>query len=208
MPTSDRPSVTTWIGQLRAGHHSAAQQLWERYFDRLVELARRRLHGVSRRASDEDDIALSAFTSFCIGVSEGRFPQLRDRNDLWKLLVVITARKIARQAKHDRRLKRGGPRVRGESALLAHKFESAGTGLDQIVGTSPTPDFVAEVTEEYRRLLDLLGDAQLCRIAVWKMEGFTNDEIAAKLGCVPRTVERKLRVIRSKWSARRHEPRP
>jgi hypothetical protein len=31
------------------------------------------------------------------------------------------------------------------------------------------------------------------------MEGYTTEEIAAKLGYVPRTIERKLRLIRNLW---------
>jgi DNA-directed RNA polymerase specialized sigma24 family protein len=31
------------------------------------------------------------------------------------------------------------------------------------------------------------------------MEGYTNDEIAAKLDCAPSTVERKLQRIRAQW---------
>ena len=56
-------SVTTWVEQLRAGNRAAAQQLWERYFSRLVNLARTKLRGLRRRAADEEDVALSAFDS-------------------------------------------------------------------------------------------------------------------------------------------------
>jgi len=69
-------SVSHWIGQLKAGNHAAAQELWEDYFQRLVRLARRKLRGRSRRAADEEDVALSAFDSFCRGAALGRFPRL------------------------------------------------------------------------------------------------------------------------------------
>src|SRR5262249_37281756 len=58
-------SVSHWIGQLKAGDHAAAQELWNNYFHRLVGLARKKLEGAPRRAADEEDVALSAFTSFC-----------------------------------------------------------------------------------------------------------------------------------------------
>src|SRR5438876_10303530 len=86
-------SVTGWLGQLRSGDPAAAQQLWQRYFQRLVQLARQRLHGSPRRIADEEDVALSAFDSFCRDVQHDRWPQLLDRDNLWRLLVVITARK-------------------------------------------------------------------------------------------------------------------
>src|ERR687886_50259 len=97
----DDGSVTRWLGRLQAGDPAAAQQLWERYFPRLVGLARQRLRGAPRRAADEEDVALSAFDSFCRGVARGRFPQLHDRNNLWGLLVLITARKALNLAQHE-----------------------------------------------------------------------------------------------------------
>ncbi len=193
-------SVTHWITQLKAGDPAAAQRLWERYFTRLVRLVRAKLGGLPRRAADEEDIALSAFNSFCQGAAAGRFPQLADRDNLWPLLVLIATRKVYDLAERQRTRKRGGGRVQGESALRGP--DAAGepkAGLDQFPGEEPTPELVAQVAEEYRRLLDLLADEQLRTVAQWKMEGYTNEEIAAKLGCVLRTVERKLRTIRSIW---------
>jgi DNA-directed RNA polymerase specialized sigma24 family protein len=68
-----------------------------------------------------------------------------------------------------------------------------------VVGDEPTPEFAAQAAEEYRRLLERLGDDQLRSIAVWKMEGYTNEEIAARLGCAVATVERRLHLIRKIW---------
>jgi hypothetical protein len=50
------------------------------------------------------------------------------------------------------------------------------------------------------RLLDLLGDDALRSVAVWKMEGYPVEEIAARLEVVPRTVERQLAILRTQWS--------
>ncbi len=200
-------SVAQWIGQLKAGDPVAAQRLWERYYDRLVRLVRGKLHGVPRRTADEEDVALSAFDSFCQGAAAGRFPLLADRDNLWPLLVLIASRKVCDLAEYQRRQKRGGGRVRGESGLRGPGDGSAVRGgLDHLAGEAPTPELVAQVAEEYTRLLDLLGDEQLRSVALWKMEGYTNEEIAGKLGCVLRTVERKLRTIRSIWEAPERSP--
>jgi len=194
-------SVSQWVDRLRVGDAAAAQKLWEEYFGRLVSLARSRLQGRARGA-DEEDVALSAFDSFCRGVGQGRFPLLANRDDLWRLLVVVTARKAIDLIEHERRQKRGGGAVLGESALS--KPDSSAdlpAGLEQVVGAEPTPEFAAQVAEECERLLNALNSAELRSVALWKMEGYSNDEIAAKLGCVPRTIERKLRMIRERWSA-------
>jgi DNA-directed RNA polymerase specialized sigma24 family protein len=191
--------ITHWIGQLQEGDAQAAQQLWQIYFLRLVHLARQKLEGSRRREADEEDVALSAFHSFCLGAQKGQFPLLTDRDSLWRLLVVITARKALDQVARERRVKRGGGLVSGESALLSPQTPEEQRALEQVVGKEPTPEFAAEVAEECQRLLDRLGDAQLRSIAVWKMEGFSNEEIAHRLGCAVPTVERRLQVIRRVW---------
>jgi DNA-directed RNA polymerase specialized sigma24 family protein len=193
-------SITRWIALLKEGDPAAAQQLWERYFRRLVGLAREKLGGAPRRVADEEDVALSAFDSFCRAAGRGRFPQLTDRDDLWPLLFVITERKAADLVGYNRRRKRGGGVVLGESGLVGPASRAeADTGLDQFPGDEPSPEFAAQVAEECRRLLELLDDSQRA-VALWKMEGFTNEEIAERLGCVPRTVERKLGMIRKHWA--------
>ena len=100
MPTEDEGSVTYWLSELKAGASTAAQPLWERYFDPLVRLARTKLRAAHRSGADadEEDAALSAFDNFCRGVAQGRFPQLADRDDLWRLLVTITTRKVVDQS--------------------------------------------------------------------------------------------------------------
>jgi DNA-directed RNA polymerase specialized sigma24 family protein len=204
-PADDRGSVTGWIGQLKAGDQEAAQPLWERYFDRLVRLARRKLVEGRRLGADEDeeDAALSAFDSFCAGAARGRFPMLTDRDDLWRLLVVITARKAGAQAQRRRAQKRGGDRFRVED--LGADPEDDRLLLDQIAAPDPSPEFAAMVAEEYGRLLDRLGDDELRRVAVFRLEGLTNDEIAERLGCARRTVARRLDLIRKIWEADRPE---
>jgi RNA polymerase sigma factor (sigma-70 family) len=188
-------SVTRWLGPLQEGDPAAAQQLWERYFQRLVRLARKKLQGSRPHAEDEEDVALSAFDSFCRNAERGRYPLLLDRDSLWRVLVVITARKASHLLRDERRQKRGG----GAHAPPAASGGAGEVGLGEIVSREPSPEFAAEVAEECRRLLGSLADKELEAVALWKMEGYTNEEIAGKLGCVPRTVKRKLRIIRKTW---------
>ena len=193
-------SVTQWIDRLKAADPAAAQKLWERYFRRLVGLARKKLRAAPRRAADEEDVALSAFDSFCRGAGQDRFPRLHDRLDLWQLLVLLTARKASDLAQHERRQKRGGGAVLDEAALPGPADSSAqGAAFEQIEGPEPTPAFAAQVAEECRRLLDRLESPELRNVALLKVEGYGNEEIAEQLGCGLRTVERRLRLIRSLW---------
>jgi len=111
-------SVSGWLDGLGAGDEADIQRLWDRYFQQLVRLAGKKLPGHARRGFDEEDVALSAFHSFCERVGRGQFPQLADREDLWRLLVTITAQKAVSSVRHQNRKKRGGGKVQGESAFL------------------------------------------------------------------------------------------
>jgi len=200
MCTGGEGSVTRWIGDLRAGDNVAADQLWHRYFDGLVRLARKKLEAVRRVATieDEEDAALSAFHSLCTGVAQGRFDRLKDRDDLWRLLVVITLRKVFDQIQRQRQLKRGGGRVVAEAELAGVDVDGPG-GFEQCLCREPTPEFAAMLAEEFQTRIDSLEDATLRQVALWRMEGYSNNEIAERLGCVSRSVERKLELIRKAW---------
>src|SRR5262245_36182411 len=162
--------VTLWIAQVKEGERAAVPQLLERYFGRLVQLARARLHARPGLAGYDEDVALSAFKSLCLGAERGRFPQLLDRDDLWRLLAVMTVRKAIDL---QRRQKPGAA--------------AGAEGLEHLLGREPPPALAAEMTEEYQRLLDRLGDPRL-------------REIARRLGCAVRSVERKLYRIRALWA--------
>jgi hypothetical protein len=71
-------------------------------------MAHRKLKGIPRQEADEEDVALSGMASFCRCAAAGRFPQLNDRHDLWKLLVEITRRKAVAQMTRHYAQKRGG----------------------------------------------------------------------------------------------------
>jgi DNA-directed RNA polymerase specialized sigma24 family protein len=191
-------SVTLYLRRLQAGDQAALQRLWEGYFGRLVGLARKRLQGTPRQAADEEDVALSAFDSFHRGVEQGRFPRLADRDDLWQVLVMLTLRKASNQARHARAEVRGGGRVHTASALDL-PGEEAGRAFADLVTREPDPAFAAEVTEACGALLGLLPE-ELREVAVWKMEGWSNEEIAARLGRHVSAAERKLAAIRAIWA--------
>jgi DNA-directed RNA polymerase specialized sigma24 family protein len=185
-------SVTHWIDGLRTGEPVAARKLWEHYFHRLVELARKRLRDLPRRAADEEDVALSAFDSFCRSAAQGRFPRLNDRDDLWQVLLVLTQRKAIDLIQHEGRAKRDWRRSEPADADRSPAADLA--------AREPGPAFAAQVAEECQRLLGALDDG-LRLLAVRKLEGYTNEEIAGLLNCSLATVERRLRLIRKEWEA-------
>lgn len=191
--------VIQWIERLGAGDQAAARMLWETYYQPLVQLARRKVDGLVRHMADEEDVALSAFNSFCRGINEGRFPSLDEPSGIWKLLVIITCRKAQAHRRYMMCQKRGGGAAATSPTWNAGD-DSGAFSMDDVLGDEPTPEFAAIAAEEFSVLFDRLEDEQLKRIAIYKMEGYSNEEIAKLLDCVPRTIHRKLERIRAKWA--------
>ena len=195
-------SVTLWIDQLRTGDAVAAQKLWEEYFRRMVQLARRTLGDVRRGIADEEDVALSAFKSFCLGAREGRFTQLLDRDNLWPLLMAITVHKSVDLIRGENRQKRGGTGSAAADDASGAMARAVPVPLSEILGREPTPEFAAEMSDQLQLLLqrlDSTGDPDLQRIALLKLDGYTTPEIAERIGCVGRTIERKSNLIAKLW---------
>jgi RNA polymerase sigma factor (sigma-70 family) len=199
MPPED--SISQWLDQLSAGDGRAAQAIWDEYFERLAWFARQRLARLPLRVADEEDIALSALHSFCRAAAARRFPQLTSRQELWPLLLTITARKISAQVGRQRAQKRGGGKVRGESVFQRADGTEPNGGIAQALGREPTPELAQMMSEQCERLLDALDDDVLRQVAQLKLEGYTGDEIAERLQCTTRSVQRRLQRIRAKWSS-------
>jgi len=189
-------SVTRWVTALRDGDDEAARQLWDRYFQKLVRLARQKLADTPRCVADEEDVALSVFRRLCDGALQGGFANLGSRDELWRLLVTITTNRVIDQ---QRRLtcEKRMPRAKGEP-----EFGRTGPPperLDEIVAEEPTPEFLCQLAEEHARLLELLDDDALRQVVLLKLEGMNNEEVAGSLGITSRSVRRKLARIREIW---------
>jgi RNA polymerase sigma factor (sigma-70 family) len=185
-PMSSDGSVTYLIAELKAGKPEALEKLYRSYFPRLLGLARKKLSKSPPMVEDEEDVVQSVFRGFCELADRGLYPSLQNRNDLWLLLFTLTARKVGRLRRKDR----GNEPANVDDESL---------GLEHLLGHEPTPEEAAAFAEEVKLRMDELHDDVLRQVAQWKMESFTDEEIAQKLGCVTRTVERKLCVIRNTW---------
>jgi DNA-directed RNA polymerase specialized sigma24 family protein len=199
MDDSTMGSITHWIGVLKGGDGRAAAPLFERYYERIVALARARLRGAGGPIADEEDAAVSVFVDLFVGAPLGKFPLLDDRDDLWGLLAVITARKAADLKKRQGRRKRGGNRI-----VHACDLDDEGRAgvMEQAAGREPIAEFTVMMAEECQRRIDALKDDVLRDVAMLRLEGFSDGEIAERLGCSRRTVMRKVKLIRLAWSPR------
>jgi RNA polymerase sigma factor (sigma-70 family) len=196
MPDNDDP-VTLWIDELRLADEVAAQKLWEHFVSRLYDLARKKLRPETRRTYDEEDAAQSAFRSFCAGLVAGRFPDLRDRESLWHLLLAIAARKVAHRHRHDQQDRRD---VRRNLATIQSMEDSAPALIEGMASHEPTPEFAAQFVETCESFYQRLDDPALQQVVALRLESYTDDEIAERVGCSRRTVQRRLELVRRHWT--------
>lgn len=187
MNTEGASTVNHWIQGLKAHESVAAQGLWNRYFSKLVVVAQAKLQGLDRDATGED-IALSALKSVMLGIRDNRYPDLCDSSGLWPLLVTITANKAISEKR------------RQLAQLRTPNAEQYVPNLQVFLGSEPSPEFAAQVADELERLVLKFEQPELRTIARRKLEGFTNEEIAAELSCTKQTVIRKLNLIRVEWN--------
>lgn len=198
---SNDTNVSHWIDLVKAGDSAAANRIWQHYFDRLVRSVRRRLLGQNRAMSDEEDIVLSVFDSFYAAAEKGRFPDLADRDDLWRLLLRMSARKVIDKRRYDQRQRRGGD-------VQIHSLDHGrDDGRDhgreddlviEAIGDEPSPEFVLTMQESVEQVFSHLGVGHLCDLAGAKLEGYSNAELALRFECSERTIERRLHLIREK----------
>ncbi len=188
----DSQSITRLIRAVQDGSSSAVRPLLSAYFERLVRLASKRLRNLPGLAGYDEDLALRSFHSVCRRLSDPARPlDLAGRDDLWRLLATRTISRAIDLIRRHRPAE-----VPGDEAVM------------QLLTRDPTPQEAAELADECRRLLDSLPEPELRQIAIWKVEGYTHEEIAARLDCVPRTIERKVSRIRLLWKHELEDRRP
>ncbi len=187
---SDSPgSISIWIQRLQDGQDDAVDAIWHRYHQRLLRVASSLLPSSARQEADEEDIVSGTFHSFFRRVQQGSFTELEDRNELWHLLSRMARRKAINMIRHQRRQKRCND---------LQPANDAPPPMDQFHASTPAPQWSLIEPESIRELLGTL-DEGLREIAVCRLQGFTNQEIAAQIRRSVPTVERRLRLIRQQW---------
>jgi DNA-directed RNA polymerase specialized sigma24 family protein len=189
MTIEDEGSVSRALHNLKDGEHvdTAAHKLWEHAFSRLIRVARGMLRDIHRGPADEEDIALSAFQSLCAGAARGQYPELESRDNLWRILYTITLRKAAARRGYEKAKRRDAGRI-------------VEVEIDTLAARDPAPEFVTTLVDELRYLMSTLRDDGLRQVARLMLEGLTNQEIADRLDCDVRTIERKRKLIRKAWA--------
>lgn len=184
-------SITAIFQRLRSGDLDSANQLWDRFFPRLVGLARKVLAGRELPAGAEDAVQV-AFFQFFRRVEQGDVNAQANRDDLWRLLSLMTAQIASKQRRTEVAWKRGGGKTIRENQLV--DFDQYVTNLDELLGSIHPPDcdMICE---------DLLAqlDPDLREVALLRLAGYSNGDIKGLLGYPLRSIERRLQLIRAIW---------
>ena len=188
-------SVTRICNDLKRGDQSAATQLWEFLRKRLLDLSKHVTRNNPGCSYDEQDVAVSAFATLCNGFESNRYEQVANRDELWRLLAVITVNKARKKAAYETRIKRGG---------RFNRIENGEQILALLPDREPDPEFTLLMQEECSRLLNLLGKQELQMVALLKVEGYKNEEIAERMGCTRRAIQRRLALVKEVWSEEFH----
>lgn len=188
----DSSSISEWIVGLRdSGDEIAALKLWERINPRVRELSHRWIQRIGMPVSfDEDDISISVFATFCDRLQSKLLPDLHDREGLWRLLILMTARKVNDYAKMARAKKRMSATDNPDVAL---------DNISELRDTAIEPSLEIMMQEQCQKMLKNLGDPVLESVVLLKMEGYSNTEIAERLQYSRRTIQRMLLLVKDIW---------
>ena len=176
------------LARWRAGDAEAATELFRRYADRLIALARSRLSAKLARRVDPEDVVQSAYRSFFADARDGRF-ELQRGGDLWRLLVRITLNKLSTQVRRHSRQKRSARQevtFGSEDSLLGI---SAG-----LLSHEPSPEEAVGLADHLEQIMRRLQPAQR-RVLELRLQGHKLEETADQLQRSERTIRRVLEEI-------------
>lgn len=190
-------SVSGWIAKMRQGDSAAIGHLVARYFQKIAQFAEGKLRRGIRVTDDGEDIAISVLHTITRNSAKGRFPDLQDRDDLWFLMIVIAQHAVIDKKRTELRRERQAAPVHTMTDLL----ELYNVDLEDFLGNDNSASKLLEIIDCWDELLKKLPDDRNREVAKLKMQGYSNREIADILGMVPRTVDRKIRLIAQRWQS-------
>ena len=186
MPTS--PEEQALINLWRQGDEDAARQIVERYIDRLLLLARRRISQRLASRVDAEDIVQSVFRTFLHRVKDGQFT-FAEQDDLCKLLVRITLHKTLRQVAFHKAAKR-------DPGLETDQGEHHSEQLSALFDQEPTQEATVTFLDQLEHFLTQLRPQER-EILEMRLQGYSNEEIAQKLGLYDRKIRRIIEHVRA-----------
>jgi DNA-directed RNA polymerase specialized sigma24 family protein len=133
------------------------------------------------------------------GTKSGLFDKISNRNELWWTLLKITKRKVATAHRRERTKKRGKWAVQSKEKLESDLHAAGFYSFDEVCNHELSPELFCTMRDQTNWLIGLLKSDEMRRIALWRIEGLTVNEIAKCMSLTPRSIERKLKIIRTRW---------
>jgi RNA polymerase sigma factor (sigma-70 family) len=189
-------SLSACLPKLLAGDDKTFDLAFQQFFERICLVVKQQFQNNKFRHADEEDIALSVFNALHQAIQNKKYEQLEDTRQLFNLLKTIAKNKAIGLLRAEESLKRGAGRLRGDS-VFAKPDELVGNGWDMVQGAEPAPDYIAALNDSWQNALGQLT-ADLQRIALLKIQGYENLEIAQELGISLSTVERRVAILKTK----------
>ena len=193
--------ITMFLKNSRGIGEEGAQAIWESYLPKLMRVIENKLRNSPKRAVDSEDIAQNAMLSLFNGLKENKFDSVANRDELWALLVTITARKVTRERRRAMAKKRGEGNTRGESVFVVAGQVDDYYGINQVLDENQMPESADRVLETYEELLPEISDQKTRDTVMLRMEGYTNPEIAERMKCSVSRVEQRISKIRKAWQS-------
>lgn len=176
--------LTQLLADYREGDRNAARKIFQHYAARLCELAHKNLSDRLKQRVDGEDVVQSVFRTFFKHQADGDF-DIKNSEELWKLLVAITRHKVLRVAKQHGRKKRS---VNLEQMSLNDQ-------VVEIAGQEPTVEDAAILTDHVAKLLDGL-DNRYSRFLELRLSGMGMTDIASEMGLSRQQVHRLNDVLK------------
>lgn len=179
------------VRQWQAGDQQAAGELFHRYVDRLIALARCHLSARLSGRVDAEEVVQSAYRCFFAMARAGRY-DLERGGDLWQMLVAITLHKLQQHVDYHSAQKRT---VTREENFASE--ESRAALQAQLPAREPSPADAAALSDELERALGTLTPRER-RIIELRLQGFKVEEIATELNSSERTIWRALERFKAR----------
>lgn len=178
------------LRRTKAGDDEAAAELFGRFVDRLVGLAKSRLSPKLARRVDPEDVVQSAYRSFFRRTQAGNF-EVDDAEQLWRLLAAITINKVRRTVKRNTAQRRDV----GAEESVASDLQPYLVGPEAIA-REPSPEEANVLVEEMQRMLADLTPMQRGVLSL-RLQRYSTEEVACEIGCSERSVYRAIEQVQA-----------
>lgn len=185
-------SITVWLDRMRDGDNAAATRLWNYFSPNLLRKTAPECRNL--RICDEEDIVTVAFLQLTRAMKENKADGVTNRKEFWRLLCVITKRKIRDWIRYDKAKSRGGECDVISIDAVHHDFSK-----DFKLSSTNRENDQVSLMDRFIQMVDKMDRPEFGKIIKMKVQGCTNSKIARELGLSLRTTQYLIQDIKEAW---------